>query len=62
MFHCTRVKERRMNERIRWLSVVGKVYTGILLDRVHRITGDSIDEEQNMEGVYRLDLYPKTDR
>ena len=48
-----------MNERIRWLSVVGKVYTGILLDRVHRVTGHLIDEEHNMEGVYRLDLYPK---
>ena len=30
---------------IRLLSVDGKIYVGILLDRVHRVTGGLIDDE-----------------
>ena len=36
---------------IRLLSVVGKIYAGILVDRVHRVTGCLIDGGQ---GVFRL--------
>ena len=32
------------------LSVVGKIYAGILIDRVRRVTGGLIDDEQ---GVFR---------
>ena len=41
MFHCTRVKERGWNVAIgiSLLSVVGKIYVGILVDRVHKVTG-----------------------
>ena len=42
LFHCTRVKERGLNVRIiviSLLSVVGKIYGGILVDRVCRVTG-----------------------
>ena len=28
------------------LNVVGKIYVGILVDRVHRVTGGLIDDEQ----------------
>ena len=28
------------------LNVFGKIYAGILVDRVHRVTGGLIDEEQ----------------
>ena len=28
------------------LSMIGKIYAGILVDRVHRITGGLIDDEQ----------------
>ena len=31
---------------IRLLNVVGKIYAGILIDRVRRVTGGLIDEEQ----------------
>ena len=31
---------------IRLLSVVGKIYQGILIDRVCRVTGGLIDDEQ----------------
>ena len=35
------------NDRgISLLSEVGKIYTGILLDRVHKVTKDLIDDEQ----------------
>ena len=37
MFHCTRVKERGLNVRYRGISllnVVGKIYAGILADRI----------------------------
>ena len=29
-------------------SVVGKIYAGILVDRVHRVTGGLIDDEQGV--------------
>ena len=32
------------------MSVVGKIYAGILIDRVRRVTGGLIDDEQ---GVFR---------
>ena len=38
MFRYTRVKEREMNVRI--------IYAGILIDRVGRVTGCLIDDEQ----------------
>ena len=57
MFHCTRVKERELNartidvlaegknyRRISFLSVVGKIYAGILVDRFRRVTGVLIDD------------------
>ena len=34
------------NRGVSLLSVVGKIYLGILLDRVCRVTGDFIDNEQ----------------
>ena len=49
MFHCTRAKERNECENYRGislLSVVGKIYLGILVDRIHRMTGSIIDDEQ----------------
>ena len=33
-------------EGIRLLSVVGKIYAGVLVDRVHRVTGGLTDDEQ----------------
>ena len=48
MFHCTRVKERRLNVRnyrgISLLSGVGKMYAGTLVDRVLRVTGGLIND------------------
>ena len=49
--HCTRV-ERGQNVAITvisLLSVVGKIYAGILVDRVCKVSEDLIDNEQ--EGV-----------
>ena len=47
MFHCTRVKERFLNYKgISLLSVVGKIYAGILVNRVHIVTGDLTDDEE----------------
>ena len=49
MFHCTRVKERGLNVRtieVLLLCVVRKIYAGILVDRVRRVAGDLIDDEQ----------------
>ena len=47
MFHSTRVKERKLNVRgISLLNAVGKIYAGILVDRVHRVTGVLIDDDQ----------------
>ena len=48
MLHCTRVKDRGLNVRtIEVLpSVVGKIYAGILVDRVRRVTGGLMDDKQ----------------
>ena len=38
MFHCTRIKERGLNVRIRGISLlnmVGKIYMGMLVDTIH---------------------------
>ena len=50
LFHCTRVQERGLNVRTievlassMWLK---KIYAGILVDRVQRVTGGFIDDEQ----------------
>ena len=50
MFHCTRVKERGLNTYISLLSVAGKIYVGLLVGRVRRVTRDLIDDDQ---GGYR---------
>ena len=41
------------------LSVVRKIYEGILVDRVHKVTESLID--QSREAVCRSDLHPKAD-
>ena len=48
MFHCTRVKERTECKNYRGisLSMVGKIYSGLLVDRICRETGALIDDEQ----------------
>ena len=49
LFHCTRVKERNECKNYRGislLSVVGKIYAGILIERVRRVTRGLIDNEQ----------------
>ena len=49
MFHCIKAKGRGLNANYRdisLLSVVGKIYAGILVDRVHRVTDNLIDDEQ----------------
>ena len=50
LFHCTRLKEREVTVVIyrsdSLLNVVGKIYAGILLGRVRRVTGGLIDDEQ----------------
>ena len=48
MFHCTRIKETECkNYRgISLVSMVGKIYAGMLEDRVHRQTEGLIDNEQ----------------
>ena len=50
MFHCIRVKERGLNVRtievFSLLIVDGKIYAGNLVDRVRRVTGGLIDDEQ----------------
>ena len=38
--------ECRNSRGISLLSRVGKIYTGILVDTVHRVTGGLIDDEQ----------------
>ena len=48
MYHCTRVKERNECKNyggISLLSVVRKIYSGILVDSVCRVTGCLIDDE-----------------
>ena len=47
------------------LSVFGKIYAGIIVDRIRKVTEGSIDDEKGdseREGVCRSDLHPKTDR
>ena len=50
MFHYTRVNEGGLNVRtievLAWGSAVGKIYAGILVDRVRRVTRGLIDNEQ----------------
>ena len=48
MFHCMRIRERTecKNYRDISLSVVGKIYSGILVDRFCRVIGGLIDNEQ----------------
>ena len=43
------------------LSVVGKIYVGIVIDRVRKVTGGLIDDEQG-DGVRRSNLHTKADR
>ena len=35
----------RIIEVLAFLSMVGKIYAGILIDKVHRVTGGLIDDE-----------------
>ena len=48
------------------LIVVGKIYAGILIDRVHGVNGSLIDDEQGGfiagRGVCRSDYHTKADR
>ena len=48
------------------LSVVGKIYSVILVDRVCRVTGGLIDDEQGGfragTWVCRSDIHPEADR
>ena len=49
MSKCTRVKERTECKNytgITMLTVAGKIYAGILVDRVRRVIGSLIDDEQ----------------
>ena len=47
MSHCTRVKARGLNYRgISFLSGIGKINAAILADRVRRVAGGLIDDEQ----------------
>ena len=49
LFHCTRIKERNLSVRtkeVSLLTVVGKIYEGILVDRVRRMIWGLIDNEQ----------------
>ena len=47
MFDCTNERRLKKNYRsISLLSVVGKIYAGILVDRVYRVIGGLIDDEQ----------------
>ena len=60
MFHCIRVGERRLNVKnyryIILLSMIGKIYVGILVDRVQRVTEGLIDDEQ---GGFITNLHTK---
>ena len=42
------------------LTVIGKIYTQIVVDRVHRVTGGLIDDEQG-ERVCSSDLHNKAE-
>ena len=50
MFPCTRIRERglnaKINEALSLSSVVGKIYSGILVRKVHRVTEGLIGDEQ----------------
>ena len=47
LFHLTGERTELKNYRgISLLSVVGKINAGILVDRVRRVTGSLIDDEQ----------------
>ena len=49
MFHCTRGKERTDFSNYRGISkvnIVEQIYAGILVDRVHVVTGGLTDDEQ----------------
>ena len=57
--------ECRIFRGISLLNMVGKLYVGILVDRVHRVTGGLIDDEQWGFRVGRgckSDLHTKADR
>ena len=45
--------ECKNDSGISLLGVVGKIYAGILVDRVHRVTGGLIDDEQGGFGEGR---------
>ena len=47
--HCTTVKEKSECKNYRGISllcILGKIYAGILEDRVNRVTGSFIDDKQ----------------
>ena len=47
LYKCKGERSKCKNYRgIRWLRVVGKIYAGILVDRVRGVTGGLIDDEQ----------------
>ena len=61
LYKGKRERKKCSNYRgISLLSVVGKIYVGILVDRVHKMTNGLIDDEQG--GVCISDLHPKADR
>ena len=41
-----KMTECKNNRGISFLSMVGKIYAGVLVDRVHSMTGGLIDDEQ----------------
>ena len=58
--------ECKNNRGISLLSVVGKIYAGILVDRVCRVTGGLINDKQGGfragRGMCRSDLHTKAHR
>ena len=53
-FHYTRVKERGQIAaviEVLALSVVGKIYSWILIDRVRKVTEGLIDEQEGFRAV-----------
>ena len=68
LFHYKGKGERTEGNNYRGislLSVVGKIYPWILVDRVRRVTGGLIEDEQGGfrvgKWVCRSDLHTKTD-
>ena len=59
MFQSIWVKERGLNvginEVVILLSEVGKIYAGIIVDRVRTVTGGLNDDEQRGLGIWYLD-------